>query len=113
MPVDEGRKRHQTRDIARRDIVRGEIAGRDVAVKTAEQLLECVGKALVVPAGIIGDRPGGRAEQSRIAEQDLVGRVAAADPQFVRPLAVPSQGFICQGDLETQTILPPGRHLGN
>ena len=65
---------------------RGGPPGRDGAVDRAVELAERVGEALGVAAGSAACRPP-RAQQRRVAQQQLVGPVAVAEPQLLRALA--------------------------
>src|SRR5262249_45908163 len=76
-------------------------------------LLEGVGEALIVPAGIIGKAPDVWLQQGRVAEQDLVRLVTVAQPQLVRTLAIPGERSLAAGDLIADAILAAGRYLRN
>src|SRR5262245_32588405 len=56
------------------------VAGIDVIVKGAKELLEGVGEALVVAAGVVGERPYRFVQERRIANEKLIGLFAVADP---------------------------------
>src|SRR5262245_16684989 len=60
---------------------RCEVAAVDVVVNGAEELLERVGKALVVPARVIGERTHGGLQQRGIADQQFIGSITFADPE--------------------------------
>ena len=83
----------------------------DVSIDGLHHLLEGVGKALVVAAGIVD--PGatlGVAERG-IAEQRFVIAVAMTDPELVRRLGIPGHRVFGSLDLERQSILASGCHL--
>ena len=87
------------------------LSTRYVRVHGTIELLEGVGKALVVPTGIVGEGPHCRLQESWIAQQRLISLVAPAKPEFVGPFAVPGQGRLAAGDLVAQTILAARCHL--
>src|SRR5690606_10589075 len=60
----------------------------DGAVDGEEVVLEAVGVALRVAAGVVGVRLRGRVEEAGVLDERLVRAVAAAEPQLVRPLLV-------------------------
>ena len=62
-----------------------------VRVHRAIELLERVGEAFVVAAGIAGESCRLAVEQGRVAQQLAVGLAAFADPERVRRLAVPGE----------------------
>src|SRR5271156_3562548 len=71
----------------------GRFAGRaDRSVKTPEDLLEGVIVAFAVTTWKIGAAAGCRLEQRRIFYEDLIARIAMADPEFVGTLLVPCNG---------------------
>src|SRR4030095_6214584 len=55
---------------------RRRLAGWRITIDGAKELLNRVGEALVVPAGITRERPCRRLEQGRIAHQQFIGTVA-------------------------------------
>src|SRR5438128_8466137 len=95
-----------------RETSRGlEIAGVDVIIDRAAELLEGVGEPFVVPTRIAGERANVGLEQRRIADEQLVGAVAIAEPKLVGPFAVQGKRAFAAGDLETQAILAAGGDL--
>src|SRR5205823_12741620 len=90
---------------------RPQVARLNVLVNGPEELLEGVGEALVVAARVAGEAAGARVQQGRVADEQLVGPVAAAQPQLVGPLAVPGERSLRAGDLQADAVLAPRRHL--
>ena len=91
----------------------GEITSGNVAVETAEELLERVGKPFIVATRIIRYGRCGWTHQRWVAKQRLVWAITMSDPEFVRRLAVPSEGLRASGDFETQTVLAARCRLRN
>src|SRR5437762_7493851 len=54
--------------------------GPDRLIELDEQIPQCVGPPLLVPAGIVGQGRGTGRHEARVAGQLLIGLVAPADP---------------------------------
>src|SRR5262249_15826294 len=90
---------------------RGKITAGYVAIERAETLLERVGVALGVAAGITADTARRFAQQRRIAQQQTVRPVAAAEPELLALFAVPRQRLALTGNLDADAVLAPRRNL--
>ena len=86
-------------------------ASHDVRVDRPGKGAERVEEALDMAARQGGCRPAGRAHQGRVADEDLVGPVAVADPELVGLLAVPGERRRRAVDLVLQRVLPAGADL--
>jgi hypothetical protein len=88
-------------------------AGGNVRVDRPEVRLEGIGEALDVPAGQAGGGRAGGVHEGRVADQQLVGTLATAEPQLVGSLRVPPGGRRRPVDLPLHGVLPAGAHLGD
>src|SRR4029077_18343059 len=86
-------------------------AVQDVCVNRAIELLEGVGKALVVPTRVARELRRVGVEQRRVAEQLAIGLASLANPQAVGRLAVEVERLLGTGHLVAQAVLPSGSDL--
>src|SRR5688572_33340949 len=77
----------------------------DIAVDVEHDIAEGVAPRLLMTARQMRIGAGRRIEQRRILEQDAVGAVAMADPQFVLALLIPAQRAALAVDLEPKVVL--------
>src|SRR5579885_2679475 len=87
------------------------LARGDRTVDGAVQLAERVGEALGVARRQLRRRARGRAEQRRVPQERAVRRVARAEPQLLRPLAVPRERALRAVHLQPDRVLAAGRDL--
>ena len=86
---------------------------RDLPVEPPEYLLVSIVVAFAMAAGEIGVRRGRRVQQRRIFNDDLVRRIAMADPELIRPLLVPRHAALSAEDLDLEPVLAAGGHLAD
>ena len=89
----------------------GRRAGGDRGVDDAVELAERVGEALGVAGREVRRRGGGAVHQGGVAQQQLVGPPAVAEPQLLRALGGPRERACGAVDLERQEVAAPGADL--
>src|SRR4051812_16660156 len=89
--------------VGERRVVGARLAGRDRGIHLAVEPLERVGEALGVAGRVVAP----------VAQLELVGPVAMADPQLLRRLRVPRERALGPVDLPAQPVLAAGRYLAD
>ena len=89
----------------------GVVAGGDVGVDIAEEQAEGLVEAFAVGAGFFDEAPGVGAHVARVGDEQLVGFVAVADPEFVRSFRVPADAGQFRVNFDLDTVGMAGRNV--